>query len=581
MRRIFNAIFDTSPYDSAVDRNRAGMIYVICLLILVSYTLYAVAVPQWYIKNVAYTLWQVTLKSGTLEGTSMLFLSLYALSLFTILITRQGYLETGSWGLVSLWYTSGVILNLHAQPNITMTGLAFGQLILIAALVKRERGLTLITPVALLTLWLGYLIRGSQENPSDVILLTINILGIALVIGLFLRFFSLSLTSGVAEAIDERTRTSEILTEASQLVADRVPTIPFMHAMSVKIKQGFPHAENIRIFLINDSRTEAVLYGDSGQPDLSEEKQVQYGIGGLTTVGQAILKEHFIITRPGETRTIEAAFPLRIGRQVMGALELRSGTDLAYTRHGITTSLQLLADNLSVAIDSVLQFERAEQRLKDNEVLIEQSRAALRDVERLNQRLTGNIWSQYLRSLEEGVGLNADFATEDTQKESDTHWSAALSNAFKNNHLVQEQKEDSQVIAVPLRVRGHVIGAMEFEIDSERGFTPEDMELLQEVSERFGMAADNTRLLEESSLVARREALVNQISTRLQSASSVNATLIEAARGLREALKAGKVAIRLGAPGGIKNGNNQNGNDHPPLSSSSASLTPIEGEPNS
>jgi len=40
---------------------------------------------------------------------------------------------------------------------------------------------------------------------------------------------------------------------------------------------------------------------------------------------------------------------------------------------------------------------------------------------------------------------------------------------------------------VPLRVRGQVIGAMEFELD--RGdFTPEDIDLVQAVAERFGLA---------------------------------------------------------------------------------------------
>ncbi|HEX2619247.1 MAG TPA: GAF domain-containing protein, partial [Phototrophicaceae bacterium] len=314
--------------------------------------------------------------------------------------------------------------------------------------------------------------------------------------------------------------------------------------------------QNARIFIVDNNGTEAVLKGDSGQPDLTEAKQVEYGVGGLTTVGQSILQERHIIARPGESPVVEAVFPLRIGNRIIGALELRSVNNTIYARPSVINAFQSLADNLSLAIDNVLQYERAEQRVKENEALVNQARDALGDVERLNQRLTGNIWSQYLRSLEEGVGMSVDFQEGDTQSQAargagqiNTPWTSALSNAFQNNHLVQEQKEDLQVIAVPLRVRGQVIGAMEFEIDSQRGFTPEDMELLQEVSERFGMAADNTRLLEESSLVARREALVNQISTRLQSASSVNATLIEAARGLREALKAGKVAIRLGTPG--------------------------------
>ena len=47
---------------------------------------------------------------------------------------------------------------------------------------------------------------------------------------------------------------------------------------------------------------------------------------------------------------------------------------------------------------------------------------------------------------------------------------------------------------------------------------------------------------------AQREALVNEISTRLQSGTSVEMTLTSAARSLKDVLKANRVAIRLGKP---------------------------------
>ena len=89
---------------------------------------------------------------------------------------------------------------------------------------------------------------------------------------------------------------------------------------------------------------------------------------------------------------------------------------------------------------------------------------------------------------------------------------------------------------------------MEFELDPDQNFTLEDMEMVQEVAERFGMTAENTRLLVDSQRHAQREVLVNQISLRLQSASNVNAALTEAARGIRDALRADRVTIRLGKP---------------------------------
>ena len=78
--------------------------------------------------------------------------------------------------------------------------------------------------------------------------------------------------------------------------------------------------------------------------------------------------------------------------------------------------------------------------------------------------------------------------------------------------------------------------------------------MITEVSERFGLAAENTRLVEESQRTAQRETLINQITSRFQSAQNVEATLAEAARSLSETLSADKVKIRLGTPESYENG---------------------------
>jgi hypothetical protein len=68
------------------------------------------------------------------------------------------------------------------------------------------------------------------------------------------------------------------------------------------------------------------------------------------------------------------------------------------------------------------------------------------------------------------------------------------------------------------------------------------------VSERFGLAAENARLFEESRRIAQREALINEVGTRLQASSGVETTLMEAARSLQQMLKANRVSIQLGEP---------------------------------
>jgi GAF domain-containing protein len=74
------------------------------------------------------------------------------------------------------------------------------------------------------------------------------------------------------------------------------------------------------------------------------------------------------------------------------------------------------------------------------------------------------------------------------------------------------------------------------------------MDMLGEVGERLGLAAENNRLYENSQRTAQREALVNEIGTRIQSANSVEATMTEAMKSLSDVLKAKHVSIQLGKP---------------------------------
>ncbi|MEP6984209.1 MAG: GAF domain-containing protein, partial [Chloroflexota bacterium] len=141
---------------------------------------------------------------------------------------------------------------------------------------------------------------------------------------------------------------------------------------------------------------------------------------------------------------------------------------------------------------------------------------------------------------------NLDLSTHLTSV--DKAWTTSIKQAIQSNQSVQSQTTDTQTVTVPLRVRGQVIGAMEFDMDDKGTLSPEDLAMMEEVSEQLGLAAESNRLYETSQRIAQREALVNEISTRLQSGTSVEMTLTSAARSLRDVLKANRVAIRLGKP---------------------------------
>ncbi|MBC8099890.1 MAG: GAF domain-containing protein [Armatimonadetes bacterium] len=550
LTRLRKTVFG-APYFSIIDQNRAAMVYALTLFILATYTLYAVGVRQWAVDGEAQSLLVSVIRNGIFNPTALLFLTLYVLSAAAILAVRIGRLELGCWLLMGAWYASGVLLQVYAQDTLEALGLPLAQTILLATLLLRWRGLIISTPTVCFTLWAAWWLDPSpldnvQLPLADIGLMIINLLSAAGVIALFLRFFRLSLVTSVSEAVDEGVRLNAILTHTARLLGQRVPSPQLMHAITQSITADFIHLQTARLYLVDSEKPEARLAADSTQPTLPIDQATRYGVGGLSNIGQVTLIGKPVITRHPSQSTVDLTLALRVADRIIGALELTSDDARVFDNPAVIEAFQTLANNVALAIDNALQFELSEQRLKQNEKQIEQIRGNLRDFERLNQRLTGSVWSQYLRNYTQELGLNIDFT--DNNAQSAAPWTDTLSEAFTINHLVQQQQAETQVIAVPLRVRGQVIGAMEFELERERGFTPEDLALLQEVGERFGMAAENTRLLEESQRAAQREALVNQISARLQTSTGVNTTILEAARGLRDALKAGKVAIRLGVP---------------------------------
>src|SRR5690606_36847505 len=83
-------------------------------------------------------------------------------------------------------------------------------------------------------------------------------------------------------------------------------------------------------------------------------------------------------------------------------------------------------------------------------------------------------------------------------------------------------------------------GAMEFEV--ERLPSKQEMGVLSQVTDRFGLAAESSRLLFETRRIADREVQVNEIGARLQTATDLEGVLGSAAEGLRDTLGAPRVS---------------------------------------
>ncbi|NWG16133.1 MAG: GAF domain-containing protein [Chloroflexi bacterium] len=563
MRQFLDNIFDISAYTSDFDKERARIVYGISTTLVILYTLFIAFVGIEYIPDLPIKLVGLDLL------WTVAILGFYACVALTYYAIRQGRLELAEFGPLAMWFVGGVVISWANAFRDPRGGIALVAFVVLAGLLKRGRGLVAGLVIAILS-WTAsnVMATGTFATPSggqqELITVILMLAGIASLTYLFLRFAYQSRVEGARIVSAERLRLAEITSQIAQRISRRMALRDVLNNAVEQIRAEYPLIYHAQIFLLDENRQNAQLVASTGEVGrLLMERKHNLPVGSLSVIGQVTGSGQQIISRAGLSDSVhrrneflpetavEAAFPLRIGDQVIGALDLQSKVATAFRDEDMPI-LQSLADHLAIAIDNARLFEETERRLQENRRLVEQTNQAVEQVDRLNRQLTGRFWSDYLSQQTAPPALTMDFVTQRRVPESE--WTPTLREAVRVDSLVQRREKDQQVIAIPLRVRGQVIGAMEFELESAEALTPEEISLIQEVGDRLGLAVENVRLFEASQSAAQREALVNEIAARLQAGSTVEMTLNAAARSLKETMKASRVAIRLGAPPGAKNG---------------------------
>jgi GAF domain-containing protein len=125
------------------------------------------------------------------------------------------------------------------------------------------------------------------------------------------------------------------------------------------------------------------------------------------------------------------------------------------------------------------------------------------------------------------------------------HESSLLSMTLEDGQPRLEQRDGQDILCVPIRLRGQLLGAVEFQRPSEVGWSPSALELAQAVSERLALSLENARLFEQAQMTAHREQLVSQITAQMQTATDLQSLLTVAAAQFQNALGATVASIRL------------------------------------
>ncbi len=136
----------------------------------------------------------------------------------------------------------------------------------------------------------------------------------------------------------------------------------------------------------------------------------------------------------------------------------------------------------------------------------------------------------------------------------------ALEQGWLPNPLLPETKAE---IAVPIRLADRVLGVLDVQQNSVGGLTEDDARLLQSVANQVAVALRNARLFEQTQEMADREATLNLIGQRIQTATDVESVLQIAARELGRALAAQRANVQLHNPGSPMRAAQPNGGSAP------------------
>jgi GAF domain-containing protein/HAMP domain-containing protein len=298
----------------------------------------------------------------------------------------------------------------------------------------------------------------------------------------------------------------------------------------VRDRFGFYHAG---IFLLDEAREYAVLRaatGEAGQTMLERGHKLKVGQEGIVgyvsgtrepriSLDVGVDAVHFKNPILPETRS-EMGLPLRAGDTVIGVLDVQSTQAAAFDQDDITI-LQIMADQLAVAIQNARLLKEAQENLQQMQMLY-----GLYNID---------AW-ETLKNTRSVAGYQID-----------SSGLRAIPMPVNGESGKREKPGEPAPISMPLEVRGRRIGVLEVWPGQEQ-VTSEEAGFIESISERISLALESARIFEETRSLAFREETLNQIISRFNQSLDFN-TLVESALSqLWQMPNVSEVSVYVGPP---------------------------------
>lgn len=321
--------------------------------------------------------------------------------------------------------------------------------------------------------------------------------------------------SDLEQRVDRRTAQLQATSDISRATAG-IRNLDELLELAVEMirgRFGFYHAS---VFLLDAAQEYAVLRESTGEVGAQlKARGHRLAVGSRSLVGWVTQNRKLRVARDvagdpfhfknpllPETRS-ELCIPLLVGERLLGALDVQSRSLDAFSESDLQ-ALQVLADQLSVAIENAESFERAQ--------------ASLSEVRSLYQQTLDTGWREVVRTRAPEMVMD-----------------------IEPGGAVSENP-----IAIPLRLRNEVIGMLELHGRPEdQPLSPEELAVLETVAAQLATALESAALLQESQLRSRYDQLVTAITDEMRATLNPAFIMQNGIRQLGRAVGATEVTVKL------------------------------------
>jgi GAF domain-containing protein/HAMP domain-containing protein len=226
----------------------------------------------------------------------------------------------------------------------------------------------------------------------------------------------------------------------------------------------------------------------------------------------------------------EMALPLKVQNNVIGVLDVQSDQPLAFNEEDIAV-MQVLADQLAIAIERTRLLQEVERNLKE--------------LESAYGRFTSENWK---RVSVGGPAASKGYRFDNVRIEAITEVPELVGAVLKTGTPMSSNgsspdAEKEHKVAIPIKLRGQAIGVISLKL--KEGYDSNTISVIELAAERLASAMESARLYEEARLRADREQSISRVTTAISASTEYDQILQTTVREIGSILSDTEVAIQI------------------------------------